>query len=119
MAFLYYTGVRFDVANTAQFQMLEPDKRSYFAALLGKGRTDRSQSITWTLIAPHEFQSAQRTYSDFIASFNRQTASERPLSYVLTSTDKPVDLVNLDRWYERTEEAHLGTFILYRVRLRP
>jgi hypothetical protein len=93
------------------------EKKYYFSALLGRNRIDRSQSNTWKPVAPEEYESAQRTYLEFIASFNRETAAHPTLAYVLTAGDRAVDFSNLDRWYERDMSGSTSSF--YRVKLRP
>jgi hypothetical protein len=118
-AFLYYTGIHLDGGRAEQFQRLDAEEKSYFSALLGRNRLDRSQSNTWKPVQPKEYENAQRSYEEFIASFNRDTASRPTLSYVLTASDQAVDFSNLDRWYERDQGESIGKYILYRVRLRP
>ena len=119
LALLYYTGIQLDGDTADRFERQDTERKLYFSALLGRNRTDRSQSNTWKPVASEEYESAQRTYLEFIASFNRATAAHPTLAYVLTSRDRAVDLSNLDRWYERDQGERIGKFILYRVKLRP
>ena len=118
-AFLYYTGVQLDGGTPERFEKQDAEKKFYFSALLGRNRIDRSQSNTWKPVAPEEYESAQGSYLEFIASFNRDTAAHPTLAYVLTVSDRAVDFSNLDRWYERDDGERIGKFILYRVNLRP
>lgn len=118
--FMYYTDVRFDeTIDARQFERLDPLRKMYFTALMGRSRTDRSLTNNWKPIDPEEYSGAQRGYADFVASFNRDLAAHPVLSYVLVADDRPIDFTHLDRWYERTEKEQIGRFILYRVRLRP
>jgi hypothetical protein len=119
LAFLYYTGVKFDGGTAARYEGLDAVSKFYFSNLLGRSRTDRSLSNTWQPVRPEEYEKAQRAYADFIASFDRDTASRPTLTFVLTESDRAVDLANLDRWYERDQGEQIGKFILYRVTLRP
>jgi hypothetical protein len=118
-ALLYYTGTQIDGGDAERFAKLDTEKKLYFSALLGRNRIDRSQSNTWKRVAPEEYESAQRAYLEFISTFNRETATHPRLALVLTSSDRTVDLSNLDRWYERDRGERIGKFILYRVKLRP
>lgn len=118
-AFLYYIGIQLDGGTAERFAKQDTEKKYYFSALLGRNRIDRSQSNTWKPVAPEEYESARRTYLDFIASFNRETAAHPTLAYVLTASDRAVDLSHLDRWYERDNGEQIGKYILYRVKLRP
>lgn len=118
-ALLYYTGIQLDGGTAERFARQETVQKFYFSALLGRNRIDRSQSNTWKPVAPEEYESAQRAYDDFIASFTRETAAHPTIAYVLTASDRSVDLSHLDRWYERDSGEQVGNFILYRVKLRP
>lgn len=118
-AFLYFTGVHLDGGTAEQFEKLDTEKKYYFSALLGRNRIDRSQSNTWKPIQPAEYENAQRSYLQFMASCNREMASRPTLAYVLTASDRPVDLANLDRWYNRDNGERIGKYTLYRVKLRP
>ncbi len=119
LSFLYYSGIRFAGMTAQQFEKLDPQRKYYFSSLLGRNRIDRSQSNTWTPVTATEFENAQRAYSDFMSVFDREMASRPILSYVLMSDDQPVDLANLDRWYERDKGERIGKYVLYRVSLRP
>lgn len=119
LQFLYYTGVHFEGIGERQFADLEPRRKMYFTALMGRSRTDRSLTNIWKPIGPEEYENAQRTFTDFVASFDRERATHPTLSYVLTSTDQPLDFSRLDKWYQRDGGERLGKFVLYRVKLRP
>ena len=117
--FLYYIGVKLVAATPAQFEKLSPEQKFYFTNLLGRGRVDQSLSNNWKPVGLDEYKFAQDSYSNFSASFDRKNAAEPVLGFVLTAADRPVDLTNLDRWYERDQGERIGEYILYRVRLRP
>jgi hypothetical protein len=51
-------------------------------------------------------------------SFSREQPTKRPLTYVVTEADSNFDFANIDRWYERDSGERVGTYVLYRVRLR-
>jgi hypothetical protein len=118
LQFLYYTGVHFEGIDADQFAKLDPQRKMYFTALMGRSRTDRSLTSIWKPIGPEEYENAQRTYTDFVSTFNRDQASHPTLSYVLTSNEQPIDFSRLDQWYERDNGERIGKFVLYRVKLR-
>jgi hypothetical protein len=119
LQFLYYTDVHFEGIGERQFAELEPRGKMYFTALMGRSRTDRSLTSIWKPISPEEYENAQRTFTNFVSSFDRERATHPTLSYVLTSIEQPIDFSRLDKWYERDSGERLGKFVLYRVKLRP
>jgi hypothetical protein len=118
-AFLYYTGIHLEGETPELFSRQTAEQKYYFSALLGRNRIDRSQSNTWKPIQPNEYENVQHDYLEFVASFNHDTAQQPTLTYVLAALDRPVDLSNLDRWYERDAGEKIGKYVLYRVKLRP
>jgi len=116
---LYYTGVRLDGGSAEKFEELDAEKKYYFSSLLGRNRIDRSQSNTWKPVQAAEYENAQRSYLQFLSLFDREMASRPKLAFVLTASDRAVDLSNLDRWYERDNGERIGKYVLYRVKLRP
>lgn len=116
---MYYTGVHFDDRIDAnRFAELDPERKMYFTRLMGRSRTDRSLTVNWKPIAADEYSRAQDGYENFVAAFNRDQAAQPLLSYALSPSDRAIDFSHLDRWYERTEQARCGRFILYRLKLR-
>ena len=57
-------------------------------------------------------------YEAFVTSFSREQAGRRRLTYVVIPTNISFDFSRLDRWYERDSGEQLGSYTLYRVRLR-
>jgi hypothetical protein len=72
----------------------------------------------WEPIAPGEVRAALDYYNQYAATFNRERAARPTLSYLLVRADAPVNLTNLDRWYERDTGELIGRYVLYRVRLK-
>lgn len=57
-------------------------------------------------------------YEQFIVSIDRFMALRPVLSWVVISSDFPVALENIDRWYTRESENNVGGFRLIRVKPR-
>ena len=117
--FLYFTGVRLDRIDPGGFDSLDAKRKYLVSALIRRSRHNPNLTADWTPVAPAEVRAALDAYAAFESSFDRARAARLPLSYVLTSERERADLSNLDRFYERDAGERLGSFILYRVRLRP
>lgn len=57
-------------------------------------------------------------YRDYVAKFSAQDAAQTPLSFVIVRTDAGTDFTNLDKWFERDEGENIGSYTIYRVKLR-
>ena len=117
--FIYFTGVRLDDIDPERFDSLDAKRKYLVSALIRRSRHNPNLTADWTPVAPAEVRAALDAYAAFESSFDRARAARLPLSYVLTSERERADLSNLDRFYERDAGERLGSFILYRVRLRP
>jgi hypothetical protein len=69
-------------------------------------------------INPNELRSQLAEYLSYSRSFNRDRAAAPMLSYLVVHVDSQPDYANLDRWYQRDAGERVGSFILYRLRLR-
>lgn len=112
---LYYTGVKAD-----EIERFLGDGSYYGVAvgLFGFDRVIDGLSENRVPITREEIADEAKLYAEYVASFNRERASQPALSYVVTPVDAEPDLKNLDRWYERDAGERAGKFMLYRVRLR-
>ncbi|HEV2765549.1 MAG TPA: hypothetical protein VGV38_21375, partial [Pyrinomonadaceae bacterium] len=117
--FLYLTGVRLDDVDPERFDALDGRRRYLVAALIRRARHNPNLTADWTPIAPEEVRAALDAYAAFESSFDRARAARFPVSYVLTSEHERADLSRLERFYERDAGERFGSFVLYRVRLRP
>jgi hypothetical protein len=70
-------------------------------------------------ITPEELRDQLRSYVDYVHSFNRDRAGAPTLSYLVVDANSQPDYANLDRWYQRDAGERIGSFILYRLKLRP
>ena len=69
-------------------------------------------------ITPKELRAQLADYLSYSRSFNRDRAAAPTLSYLIVHADSQPDFANLDRWYQRDAGERVGSFILYRLRLR-
>lgn len=116
---LYYTGVRFSPTDAAQaLRNPDPQKRYFIGALHGWGRSDPAWNVAWQPLTPAEAEAEIRGYQEFCDAFNVERASRPTLTYLVASARRPLDLSNLERWYERDEGERVGDSIIYRLRLR-
>jgi hypothetical protein len=113
--YLHYTGVSAEQLRS----ILITERRYGFAVgLFGFERTIRGLSRHPKPIGSEELQTELERYSEYSSAFGAEQASKVKISYVVASTDKSVNLGNLDQWYERDEGERIGKFILFRTRLR-
>jgi hypothetical protein len=88
-------------------------------ALFGWGRLSDRLTVNARPITREEVEAEAERYSSYIKTFDRERASHPTLSYVVVHGEGEVDLTNLDRWYTRDAGELVGTYKLYRVKLRP
>jgi hypothetical protein len=116
--FLYYKGVTFNDVDAGHFDSLDNERAYYLSSLIKRGRFNPRLSVDWQPIAPEEVRGALAYYAEFVATFDRERAARPELSYLLVNLQEPVDLTNFDRWYERDAGERIGSYTLFRVRLR-
>jgi hypothetical protein len=113
--YLYYTGIDRERLR----KILTTEGRYGFAvALFGFERTIKGLSVNPRPITSEELEGELGRYAEYSQSFNWKRAAGTPLSYLLVPRDDEPDLSNLDRWYRRDTGEGIGSFTLYRVRLR-
>jgi hypothetical protein len=117
--FLYYKGVSFSDIDENHFESLDNERAYYLSSLIKRGRFNPRLSVDWQPITPEEVRGALAYYADFVATFNRERAAHPELSYLLVNPEEHFDLTNFDRWYERDGGERIGSYTLFRVRLRP
>jgi hypothetical protein len=117
-SFLYYKDVDFNNLDNYRLESLDNEQSYYLSSLIGRGRFNPRLSISWKPIAADEVHGAIDYYRNFVATFDHARAASPLISYLLVSADNPGKLSNFDRWYERDEGERVGSYILYRVRLR-
>jgi len=88
------------------------------AVLFGHERIVPALASGFKPIQDVEIENEIRAYQVYAQSFSRKQASTRPLVYVITKDDGNFDFANVDRWYDRDRGEHVGSYVLYRVRLK-
>ena len=67
-----------------------------------------------------EMEEERQRYAAFYNNFTRQQAVEPTLNFVVVPDSSGLpNLANLDQWYERDSGQRVGSFTIYRVKLRP
>ena len=67
-----------------------------------------------------EMEEERQRYAAFYNNFTRQHAAEPTLNFVVVPDSSGLpNLANLDQWYERDSGQRVGSFTIYRVKLRP
>ncbi|MDT5122522.1 MAG: hypothetical protein QOC96_2004 [Acidobacteriota bacterium] len=88
-------------------------------ALFGWGRNQDRLTVNSSPLTDAEITDEVNSYSQYLATFNRERAAHPLLSYVVTDADGSFDFAKLDRWYERDAGERVGKFMLYHVKLKP
>lgn len=114
--YLYYTAEELTAIDAEKFAALDYRKKYLIHSLIEWGHNDPSWTVNWKEFSVEDIRAALGGYGRYVASFDREQASNPTLSYVVT--DGEANLDNLDRWYERDEGEQIGRFRLYRVKLR-
>ncbi|MDQ1557949.1 MAG: hypothetical protein QOD32_1009 [Pyrinomonadaceae bacterium] len=112
--FLYYTGVA-----PENFRAYLDSNPNLAYMLFGAERVLPRLTTEHAPLTDAEFDAQARAYAAYVAAFTRAEAARPLLSYVVASPERPHDLTQLERWYERDAGVRVGLYTIYRVRLRP
>ncbi|HEY1404136.1 MAG TPA: hypothetical protein VGB05_08430, partial [Pyrinomonadaceae bacterium] len=112
--FLYYTGVA-----PENFRAYLDANPLLLYMLLGAERVLPRLTTGHAPLTAGELDDAGRAYANYVAVFTREQAARPVLSFVVISPERPHDLSQLDRWYERDAGERVGGYTIQRVRLRP
>lgn len=112
---LYYQGLD---AEWLAKSMKEGDFVSSIA-LFGWGRHTSRLSFAAKPLTHGEIDEEAGRFDAYWKNFSYQQASHPTLSYVVVPADWDVSFDNIDQWYERDAGEKLGTYILYKVKLKP
>ncbi|MDQ1591510.1 MAG: hypothetical protein QOG71_2137 [Pyrinomonadaceae bacterium] len=112
--FLYYTGVA-----PENFRAYLDSNPNLAYMLFGAERVLPRLTIGHAPLTDEDFDREARAYAAYVAAFTRAEAVRPLLSYVIASPERPHDLTQLERWYERDAGVRVGLYTIYRVRLRP
>jgi hypothetical protein len=116
--FLYYRGISFADIDEYHLNSLDNERAYYLSSLIKRGRFNPRLSLDWQPITPEEVRGALDYYAAYVATFDRERAAHPELSYLLVDLEEPINLTNFDRWYERDAGERVGSYTLFRVRLR-
>jgi hypothetical protein len=117
---LYYANA--DIGNLREALKGNPGDvaMKYYArsALFGHDRIVPALAGDFKPIQDEEIENEIRAYQTYANAFSREQALRRPLTYVVTAASTNLDFANIDRWYERDSGERVGSYVLYRVRLK-
>ncbi|HEV7904937.1 MAG TPA: hypothetical protein VGO96_13930 [Pyrinomonadaceae bacterium] len=111
--FLYYSGV-----GANDFETVYRQQGYIFFAIFGWHRANPRLTVNYQPITQAEIDAEKNNYAAFHSSFDRRSAAQPTISYVVTQTDQPFNFAPLERWYTRDAGEKLGRHIIYRVKLR-
>jgi hypothetical protein len=111
--FLYYMNVD---AQGLDY-LLQNDFVSKIA-LFGWGRHSDRLSSEAKPLTYGEIALEVNHYAGYRASFSAANAASPMLSYAIVNNQASPDLTNLDRWYERDAGEVIGSYTLYKLKLR-
>ena len=111
---LYYLGY-----DSAKFnRKLDSLDWNFYAGMFPYYRLSRVVSGHSTPIYPEEIREQTKRYLDYSASFTGERAEKSRVSYLVLSASTEPNWTNLDRWYVHDEGERIGSFVLYRVKLK-
>lgn len=118
---LYYSRANIEALRQALKGTPDDQAMNYYAraVIFGHERIVPALSIEFKPIQPDEIEQEIRNYEAYAESFSREQARKRPVSYAVIPVEGNYDFTNLDRWYERDAGERIGSYTLYRVKLRP
>lgn len=111
---LYYLG--YDEKKF--WSELDVSDWNFLAGLFPYNRLSPVVSGANTPVTPAELRAQVQSYLEYARRFTRDQAASPRLSYLVVGFDSQTDLANLDRWYQRDGGERVGSFILYRLKLR-
>ena len=120
-AYLYYSGI--DANGLVQLLLDRTDDTflNYYtrSAVFGHERVLANLSLHPEPIQNAEIDEQARAYETYVTTFSKDEAQKHPISYVVVRSESGFDFSRIDRWYERSDPERIGSYELYRVKLRP
>lgn len=111
---LYYSGV-----NQETLRADTLDRTYFLLASFGWARVIEGLNANWRPITDAEEQAALDDYQRYVDTFDAHRAALPQLAYVVAPANATTDFSRVDRWYERYPGEQAGSYVVYRVRLRP
>lgn len=118
--YLYYCGLDGPSLRDL-FHNKSPDGfMNYYtvSAVFGHERVLRKLSLNFHPIEDAEIDEQVVAYETYVRSFSHEEALRHPITYVVVLRDSGFDFSRIDLWYERDVVEHVGSYDLYRLRLR-
>jgi hypothetical protein len=117
---LYYSQADVGALRKALNGDPEDQGMKYYArsVMFGHERIVPALSVQFKPIQPQEIEDEIRAYQGYANSFSHEQVLKRPLTYAVIPTDGNFDFTNLDRWYERDAGESVGSYVLYRLKVR-
>lgn len=117
---LYYANANIETLRLALHGNPEDPAMNYYAraVLFGHERIVPALAGDFKPIQDAEIESEIRAYETYAQNFSLAQAVKRPLAYVIAPASGNFDFVNIDRWYERDSGERVGSYVLYRVKLK-
>lgn len=113
--YLFYSG--YDEKNLAE--ALGKNIFEVTAALFGSERALEELGQISESISDREVQAEIQNYTEFKKSFNKETALNPTLSYLIVPQNGEPNLSNVDEWYDRDQGKSFGLFRVYKVKVKP
>ncbi len=88
------------------------------AALFGTDRALPALGQATEPISAEEIQAEIENYTEFMKHFDGESAVNPTLSYLIVSEKPEPNLNNVDKWYDRDQGKSLGSFKVYKVKLK-
>ena len=88
------------------------------SAIFGHERALPSLSYHFEPIQSHEIEQAIKDFENYAQTFSQQDAMKHRLTYLITRSEAEGDLSRVDKWYERSAGERIGSYNLYKLKLR-
>jgi hypothetical protein len=97
----------------------QPDELTSFRSMIfGHERTIPALSFQFSPVRPEEVEQEVRAYENYCNAFSREQALKRQITYAVIPADREFDFSNVDRWYSRDSGERVGSYVLYRLKIR-
>jgi hypothetical protein len=117
---LYYSRANTESLRKALNGTPDDPAMNYYArtVIFGHERVVPALSAHFEPIRPEEIEREIQVYQTYVDSFSREQVLKRPVTYAVIPADSNFDFTNLDRWYERDAGERVGSYVLYRLKVR-
>ena len=113
---LYYTG--YGARELERYFNTSEVYYGYAAGIFGFDRIMDGLNASAKPISRNELNDEVLSYAEYAAGFDWERAANPRLAYLVTPAGDAVNLLNLDRWYERDAGERIGKIMLYRLKLK-